>query len=163
MVWRVVSIYVDHITEVYSSFKYPWLILNFCIILISGLHNGLSLVMRSKSCRYAILNDPEVNNFSCIECNKLQQQINLLQNIPIGPEDSTVADPVDDQCCNMIETKELTGDECKENTSPEICDIQRNDFDIPFSIHRLRLLKGISVLQDKGNNVKNGKQLNHLM
>ena len=119
--------------------------------------------MRSKSCSYAILNDSKENNFSCIDCNKVQQQINLLQNISIDSEESAATDPVDDQCRDMIETKELTGDGGKENTSPKICDIQRNDFDFPFSRHRLRLLKGISVLQDKGNYVKNSKKPNNVM
>ena len=134
-----------------------------CVILISGLYNGVSLAMRSKSCRYAILNDSQGNNFSCIDCNKVQQQINLLQNIPIDPEESAATDPIDDQCRDMIETNELTGNGGKENTKPESCDILRNDLDCPLSRHRLRLLKGISVLQDKGNNVKNGKKSNHVM
>ena len=124
--------------------------------MISGLYNGVSLAMRSKSCSYAILNDSKENNFSCIDCNKVQQQLNVLQNIPIDPED-----PVYDQCG---ETKELTGDGGKENTKPKSCDILRNDLDCPFSTHRLRLLKGISVLQDKGNNVKNGQKMsNHVI
>ena len=119
--------------------------------------------MRSKSCRYAILNDSQGNSFSCTGCNKVQQQINLLQDIPIDPEDFAAADPVHDQCREMIEGKELTGDGGKENTEPKSCDILKNDYDCPFSTHRLRLLKGISVLQDKGNNDKNGNKSNHFM
>ena len=119
--------------------------------------------MRSKSCRYAILNDSQGNNFSCIDCNKVQQQINLLQNIPIDPEESAATDPVYDQRRDMIETKELARDGGKENTKPKSCDILRNDYDCPFSTHRLRLLKGISVLQDKGNYVKNSKKPNNVM
>ena len=155
---------MNYIPQVYSSFAYyPCLVLRLCVILISGLYNGVSLAMRSKSCRYAILSDFQGNNFSCIDCNKVQDQISLLQNIPIDPEESAATDPVYDQCCDLIETKEMVGDGGKENTKPKSCDILRNDFDCPFSRHRLRLLKGISVLQDKGNNVKNGKKSNHVM
>ena len=131
--------------------------------MISGLYNGISLAMRSKSCRYAILNDSQGSNLSCFDCTKVEQQIDLLQNIPIDSEESPAAAPVIDQCHDMIEGKELIGDGGKENTRPKICDILRNDFDCPFDARRLRFLKGISVLRDKGNNVRNGKQPNHVM
>ena len=111
--------------------------------------------MRSSRCRFAVIWDPKVENISCDECRRVQEQINLIQNIHIEQYNKYDDAHFDDEFSEIIDIIEEGSELNKENIRTENHESVYRNIKCDLSKRRLSMLKGITVVDQKGNLFKN--------
>ena len=102
--------------------------------------------MRSNRCRFAVIWEPKMENISCDECRRVQEQINLIQNIHMEEDNND-----DDEFSEITDIIEEGSDFDKENTRTENHENVHKNLKCDLSKRRLSMLKGITVVDQKGN------------
>ena len=105
--------------------------------------------MRSERCRFAVLRDTERGNSSCVDCEKVQDQIDLLRNVQIEHDNT------DDHRVFDVEFHEVRDDTNKENIETGNSDNIRKNIICPITKRRLSKLKGITIVDQFGSLFEN--------